>query len=607
MPELIELTTDIFSPAIDVPAYSLTNGLSLFQRSGTIRGIHQNSYGLSASGSGEITIGGSVVSDFADAVRVTRQEGEIGKITLLEGATVKSELGIGISVTGQHLSTVYTLANHGTITGLDGINLGGNFVVENHGTISSSSGATIYSANALNGSLTNFGVITGDVIIERSNVEGSVWVDTSAGKITGKTVVTNFRVTYKGSVAADNVEIRGSATSSVMGGGGGEDRLQSFSPSNVRLNGDSGNDALQGGSGHDTLDGGLDNDVLTGGAGNDSIIGGGGGNDTAIFSYKRAKYAFEAIGEGDVRVTHNADTPADSDGVDNVFDVRIFKFSDFTEVLWNSAPAMVSVPGVMLENAGAGTVVAALPGTDADGDSVTYSLLNDGGGVVRVEGNNLVLNRALDYETASSFSFVLHAEDQYGARVDTAHTIYVGDVPETGQPSDPGGVVDPPVVANQIIRGIAIRDTLSGDVGNDTIYGYGQNDRLNGGAGNDKLFGGSGRDLLTGGAGRDAFVFDSKVNKAASNRDKIADFSVADDTIQLDRSIFNKLNKKGTLKKAAFYVGDKAHDADDHIVYNKKKGILFYDKDGNGEAAAYQIATLKKNLKLTYKDFLVVA
>jgi Ca2+-binding RTX toxin-like protein len=104
------------------------------------------------------------------------------------------------------------------------------------------------------------------------------------------------------------------------------------------------------------------------------------------------------------------------------------------------------------------------------------------------------------------------------------------------------------------------------------------------------------------------YVFDSKPNK--TNLDKVADFSVADDSIWLENKIFTKLSKKGSetapaqIKNAFFVVGDKAKD--DYLIYNKKAGKLYYDADGSGSKAAIEIATLSKKLSLTYKDFFVI-
>ncbi|QFU15747.1 glycoside hydrolase family 113 [Microvirga thermotolerans] len=148
------------------------------------------------------------------------------------------------------------------------------------------------------------------------------------------------------------------------------------------------------------------------------------------------------------------------------------------------------------------------------------------------------------------------------------------------------------------------------------LRGTARADRLTGREGDDQLWGRAGKDVLAGGAGKDVFVFDTKPGKA--NLDRIVDFSVADDTIWLDNALF-KANpgfyaaiRKGTsakplaLKSAFFRVADKAKDANDFLVYDRKKGVLFYDPDGAGEKAMVAIATLSKNLKMTAKDFFVI-
>ena len=79
-----------------------------------------------------------------------------------------------------------------------------------------------------------------------------------------------------------------------------------------------------------------------------------------------------------------------------------------------------------------------------------------------------------------------------------------------------------------------------------------------------------------------------------------------DDTIRLDDAIFKKVGTKiGTRRKDFFRVGEKAKEANDYIVYDKKKGVLYYDADGSGHSAAVQFATTLKNLKMTYKDFFI--
>jgi Ca2+-binding RTX toxin-like protein len=147
--------------------------------------------------------------------------------------------------------------------------------------------------------------------------------------------------------------------------------------------------------------------------------------------------------------------------------------------------------------------------------------------------------------------------------------------------------------------------SLASDQGLVNSSANGANRALVGGAGDDKLFSGASKDVMTGLSGRDTFVFDTRLNKR-SNVDTITDFVVRDDAVDLDNAIFKKVGKIGTLKKDYFVIGNKAKDKGDHVIYDNKKGILYYDADGTGHSAAVKFATLKKNLKLTYKDFFVI-
>ncbi len=149
-------------------------------------------------------------------------------------------------------------------------------------------------------------------------------------------------------------------------------------------------------------------------------------------------------------------------------------------------------------------------------------------------------------------------------------------------------------------------DTAAGGFGLDTLRGMGGDDRLNGGDLDDSLVGGFGNDLLIGGAGRDRFVFDGAVS--AGNLDHIADFNHADDTIILTRSgtgPFDALHF-GTLTRGAFHAGTAAVTANQHVIYDRATGSLYYDADGVGGAAAQLFAVLDNTPKLAADDFSVV-
>jgi len=151
---------------------------------------------------------------------------------------------------------------------------------------------------------------------------------------------------------------------------------------------------------------------------------------------------------------------------------------------------------------------------------------------------------------------------------------------------------------------------LTGSNSANAITGHGGANILKGMGGSDTLAGGAGKDELWGGAGRDVFVFDTRPN-ARTNLDKVADFNLRDDAFHLDNAVFTKLGAGSAARpvkfKADMFVkGTKAQDAEDRIVYDRKTGALYYDKDGTGSAAQVKIATLVNKANLKVDDFFVI-
>ena len=134
------------------------------------------------------------------------------------------------------------------------------------------------------------------------------------------------------------------------------------------------------------------------------------------------------------------------------------------------------------------------------------------------------------------------------------------------------------------------------------LDGGAADDTLDGGGGGDDLYGGFGDDTLNGGTGLDKFFFDTALN-ASLNVDDILDFTVADDTIFLDRSIFTGIAANGTLAATAFVNGAAAADASDRIIYDSATGNIFYDEDGTGATAQILFATVVPGTALTNADF----
>ena len=106
--------------------------------------------------------------------------------------------------------------------------------------------------------------------------------------------------------------------------------------------------------------------------------------------------------------------------------------------------------------------------------------------------------------------------------------------------------------------------------------------------------------------GQDSFLFNTPLN-AAANVDRIVDFNVADDTIQLDLAIFSSSLGLGNISAGEFVIGMAAQAANDRIIYDSNTGALYYDNDGIGGNAQVQFAEVGRNLALTNLDFLVVS
>ncbi|WP_112663351.1 hypothetical protein [Microvirga flavescens] len=229
-------------------------------------------------------------------------------------------------------------------------------------------------------------------------------------------------------------------------------------------------------------------------------------------------------------------------------------------------------------------VVGLINATDDNGQDITYSLIGAESAPFHIVGSELRVASgvSLDFEQKASHTFTIRATAG-GLSTDRVVTISVVNVnPE----KTAGNAFD-----NKIVGGSG-KDTLGGGLGNDTLWG------------------GLGNDTLRGDGGKDVFVFNTKPNNR-TNLDTIKDFNAKDDSIWLENKVFTKLGAKGSESKPVqinkkFFALETAKDADDYIIYSKKTGKLYYDADGSGSEAAVEIATFKRNLPLTYKDFFVI-
>jgi Cadherin domain./Hemolysin-type calcium-binding repeat (2 copies). len=566
--------------------YDISDGEAVTVSPGvTVAAGGADAAGLHAAGVGHVTLAAhaQVVSGLADAILFEGQ----GSATLNAGSMAVADR-YGIFFMGGDNA----LQNLGSVIAGTAVRTDGASLIFNEGSLAGRNGHGVW-IDGSGVSLNNSGLIQGSHAgIFVSATTGFVSVANSGTIIGGDQGA--FRVA-DGTIAAmlaNHGHLFGNVTFS-----NGEDLYDGRGGSVT------GAVTLQGGS--DRAYGGAGFETFLGGTGDDTIDGGG-GNDVAVYSGSRADYDVSAAGG----VTIIADKRIGQDGSDTLTNVRFAKFNgdNTTVVLINSAPNSVKLSATTVaETALTNTTVASLSAYDADGDALTYTLL-DPTGTFRIDGTSLVLTKPLDYEAGlRQYNFTVTAHDPYGLTATQSLSLAVTNVVETNP---------------MTLIGTEGVETLTGEAGNDVIRGLASTDTLQGEAGNDRLYGGAGNDLLVGGAGQDVFVFDSKLGRTnalnkKTNLDKIADFNVKDDTLWLENSLFKSNKtlyaaiKKGTEAKpvkltSKFFQLDKAKDKDDFFVYDHKKGALYYDVDGSGSKEAIQIATLTKNLKMTYHDFFFI-
>ena len=145
-----------------------------------------------------------------------------------------------------------------------------------------------------------------------------------------------------------------------------------------------------------------------------------------------------------------------------------------------------------------------------------------------------------------------------------------------------------------------------GEGGDDFLYGGPGSEAMKGGAGDDWVEGRGKQDKLFGNEGADTFAFtnadENNYPGAGFSIHRIRDFNPEEDTIFLDVARFTAIDA-GPLDPSEFGSSRKAKTADQHFIFRKKTGDLFYDEDGKGGVKKVQIAELDKGLKLKAYHF----
>jgi len=191
----------------------------------------------------------------------------------------------------------------------------------------------------------------------------------------------------------------------------------------------------------------------------------------------------------------------------------------------NSAPDNVALAdNAVDENSAIGTVVGTVTADDAEGDTLSYSLTDDAGGMFTIDASSgeIKVAGALDYETTSSYSVTVQVSDGT-TTADQTFTIDVSDLAEgITETDDPGLQGSANIVGtsgddkagsegklmgsnhvDDVIYGLEGDDDLIGKQGEDTLVGGDGSDTLDGGDDADSLYGGAGDDRMDGGQGDD--------------------------------------------------------------------------------------------------------
>jgi Ca2+-binding RTX toxin-like protein len=158
--------------------------------------------------------------------------------------------------------------------------------------------------------------------------------------------------------------------------------------------------------------------------------------------------------------------------------------------------------------------------------------------------------------------------------------------------------------ADLIGGGNDLANRLTGNSGNNLLAGFAGRDVLIGQAGADTLVGGAGGDVLTGGADADTFLFEAP----GDGVDRLTDFTSGVDRIAALQTGFGL--PIGALDPANFV----AHASNvatspfgtQQFIYNTALGILSFDGDGLGGAAAIRLAVLTGAPALIVADIVIV-
>lgn len=273
-----------------------------------------------------------------------------------------------------------------------------------------------------------------------------------------------------------NDKLKGGSGNDTLNGDAGKDRLK----------GGKGDDILNGGAGDDRLDGGKGDDLLDGGSGND-IVKGKGGNDRLIYTLSENLDATDIYDGGkgfDVLELHLTQAQFDDfqielqifqnaieAGVKATFFGLIASKIEALEIVidqagGNQAPLISNQALSIDENIPANTNVGMVAASDADGDALTYELIDDAGGLFTIDAlGNISTNAELDFEAAASYDLSVKVTDTGGLSDTGTITVNVGDVNEAPVVDD-GQTMS---IGENLAAGTAVGTVASSDIDGDIL------------------------------------------------------------------------------------------------------------------------------------------
>ncbi|MFD1983544.1 M10 family metallopeptidase C-terminal domain-containing protein [Mesorhizobium newzealandense] len=481
-----------------------------------------------------------------------------------------------------------------------------------HGNVSIAFGATIENANGGFGADTLIGNSANNVLDGRASADtmrGGLGDDTYYVDNAGDRVVETI------GQGTDNVQAYVSFNLS----GQELEKLQLRGAANINGTGNSIANIINGNSGNNIIDGLGGGDTMSGAQGNDTY-----------YVDNAGDHVVETIGQG----------------TDNVQAYASFNLSgqDLENLQLRSAASINGTGNVLANiiNGNSGNnIIDGMGGADtmsgAQGND-TYYVDNAGDHIIETIGQGIDNVQAY-------VSFNLSGQELENLQLRSAASI-------NGTGNSIANIINGNS-GNNIIDGLGGADTMSGAQGNDTYYVDNAGDHvvdvigqgtdnvqayvsfnlsgqelenlqlrsaasingtgnsianvIGGNSGNNIINGLGGNDTLSGAQGQDSFVFTTALD-ASTNVDHITDFSVVEDTIQVDNATFAALGGNGTLTADQFVKNTTglAGDGNDHIIYETDTGWLYYDSNGSAVGGSTVFATLAANLTVTNADFVVV-